>query len=443
MSVRLVLIAVLLAACGRPAARGADAARPIDAGHPIDAATIDATPPADARPPVPDATPADARPLEPGEVRVKDGVAHLPGGVTILLGHDDDPVARRGDLEVDLAALASPPNEACCVLLRVWGRVDGSIDVDIEGMRTFNVPAARLEARFEAARAEKLEGKKRDVDAEKALAHAVELDPEFEAGAFARARVRVRLGDPARAAAALSTFLARRPPRVYLSVLADASLAPVLAEPAFAALRAHAGDAHLDGPTSTMVAYSPTLGAFAAVEDITERCGCFGMDGDLRLVVFDAHGLLADQLLLARQERPGHEEGAPPSLPPRAQRLALANRLLADLGFDVPAGVEWAAVGANSKGTPVVYFPLARLGVALAGGTARLLRGDQDLGEHDLWPGCTGERDRSMMCQYPPRSRWAAWVPSQQTVIVEWTTEGAEHHVPQAHLDVWRRPALP
>jgi hypothetical protein len=275
------------------------------------------------------------------------------------------------------------------------------------------------------------------------LAAALAIDPGFEAAAFDLAGVELARGHAGAAARALRPFVAKAPVASYARLAADPTLGPVLDAEPLSRLRApQPGTARIAGIRAPFAAYSAAHDLIAVVEEtpIGDGCTCRGGEDrrDVRLVVVDRGGRdVAGLSLVPPVDSCWTDAQLLDSTKETRQRIAVANRFLRDLGFDPVADAEQATFRSSARGSDTAFFARAKLGVAHQNGTARLLRGNVTLAEHELYA-CT--KESHFNCEYTPTLMWAAWLPALRTVLVSWHTAGAEHSDRRTTLSVWRAP---
>ncbi|CAN5157257.1 hypothetical protein BH11MYX1_BH11MYX1_01970 [soil metagenome] len=193
-----------------------------------------------------------------------------------------------------------------------------------------------------------------------------------------------------------------------------------------------------------LIAYSAQHNLFAIVREVPLGDGDFDRDDrkkrDVELVIFDIRATIVTTLSLLPpeiREQPWTYDDLHPVAGAITKRIAAANRVLRDLGFDPVPGAELAPVKQKPSGSSVAVFPNAKLGVAERGCTARLLDHDRTLGEHRTFGGCD-DKPQAFTNEYPPTWQWAAWLPGRRIVLLAWHTSGAEHSDRQSVLEVWQ-----
>ena len=364
-----------------------------------------------------------------GQVTLPDGIA-LVGGCRL--------VARRGAVEAVVGQLDSSDGLMgdCPSLLAITVKGDRSLVVETSWKEQIEVTRAHMDSRLEHAGALALVNEKRPKDAARALERALALDPGYERAAFALARVRVGQGASARAARALAPFLAQRRYAIHARVLAETGLHPLLAHAPFTEVRARRpGKAVIADPTSSVIAFSSGRALYALVQrrhKFSSMCGkCFQTD----LVVFDTTEIHAVIPIL--EDMPDTDQTrAMAELP---GRLAVANRFLADLGFD-PLVAERAAFKRERASGWQDRAAMAKgaVTVAFGEGAVRVMRGQQVLRERRIHHDCEAPRTRmSHLCDYEPSAHWVARIPSQDTLLVEWATSGAESYDIVTVIEIW------
>jgi hypothetical protein len=238
-----------------------------------------------------------------------------------------------------------------------------------------------LRARLVNARAMREHRRKRYAAAAAGFARAAGLDPAFRVARTNWACALARQGKLAEAIAVLRPLLAKDPFEVYHRVLADSDLRGLVGRPEISALRSkRPGTARLALARRHLAALSPTHRLVA----VTVPYASWGTEQwALSLQVLSLRS--GERVLkLPLAQTIDMTEGGSFSRSGRAaakKRLALANRLLRDLGFVVPRSVErreLTLTGGKLKGR----FPRARLALVVSpAGVARLVRGDRVLGK--------------------------------------------------------------
>jgi hypothetical protein len=252
---------------------------------------------------------------------------------------------------------------------------------------------ARLDAHLEHAAASALHQRRAWADASKGFARAVQADPSWRLPAHELASSEIRRGDLAAAAAALAPWLRSEPAATYVHASLEPELQPLLATPAFSALRA-------SKPTKLAVttkgidgelALSAERGLVAMSFEWSSDTRCFAT---VEIAVFELAGKLVARIPLATSESldctpdPPRTEVAP-------RRVAQVAKLLSELGF-ARTEAEAAGVTYNDRGIRIARLPKARLGVAIDGRAANVLRGNRSLAT-----GTLGERNPQIAYHLP------------------------------------------
>lgn len=274
-------------------------------------------------------------------------------------------------------------------------------------VRTFTLDM--LEARIANAAALKLHRERRHAEAAPGFRKALQLDPNYLLAAVNLASALTLAGNKDAAVAALAPFFARELPRVYLAVLQDPELQPLLSMPVLAALRTQQpGTAVLRERDRRWIAHSPRHHLLASLD---EHSG---------LVIFSlSSGAWVAQLDMGSEIFPSSCGDTPCHLWVDKERLkvkrqarelfqrqeALANRFLADLGFNAvmereDANAKCPAAQKDEPGSGNTLC-LQRNGLqfSLAERDVHLHGNNKDL----VWANCCPSADRIEAATYLPQ----------------------------------------
>ena len=347
--------------------------------------------------------------LSPASVRA-DGNVVLP--TSLKRGMTLEQSSDRGTLSVRRAGVQAP-------LLRV---PTFGVDVNPQGTQIevlpdtcwyFGEPLVKtftldmLEARLENAAALKLHRERRHAEAVPGFHKALQLDPNYLLAALNLASALTLAGNKDAAVAALAPFLTREMPRVYLAVLQDPELQPLLSMPVLAALRtqppgtaalrardlgwtAHSARHHLLAALdehSGLVLFSLSSGARVAQLDMGSEIFSYSCEGE------SCNDVDRDRPKVKRQAQEVFQRQA-----------ALANRFLADLGFDAVKEREDAnakcPAAQNDEPRPGNTLCLPRSGLQFSlNGSDVELHGNKEL----VWEHCCDSADRVKAAAYLPR----------------------------------------
>jgi tetratricopeptide (TPR) repeat protein len=301
-----------------------------------------------------------------------------------------------------------------------------------------------LHARTENALGRRLAAARSFDEALPRLARAVQLDPDFAAGAFDLARAQLAAGRAPEALETLEPLIAREPAKVYLECLLDPGLSALLSTPKVAGLAAAPpGSAQLEAKKvlaasqefspGRLAAYEPRRRLVAAVERVITGGGEDSSTCPWRsaLHIIEAKGgrRLARLALVEAAETAANRSCLRPAPAPEAAvpaiegRVALANRALAALGFALPDQKKAvaAAPGASQEDPSIQFtelsFPAEGLRLrTYSDGHAELLRADLEV-------------DRAAFVE---RANWAVYLPEPKLVVYQWgqfPSEGCPRHV--------------
>jgi hypothetical protein len=265
-----------------------------------------------------------------------------------------------------------------------------------------------LEARIENAAALKLHRERRHAEAAPGFRKALQLDPNYLLAALNLASALTLAGNKDAAVATLAPFLARGLPRVYLAVLQDPELQPLLSTPVLAALRtqppgtavlrerdlrwtAHSARhrllAALDAQ-SGLVIFSLSSGARVAQLDMGSEYYPYSCEGE------SCEAVEKDRPLVKRQAREAFQ-----------RQVGLANRLLTDLGFNPvnereDANAKCPAAQKDEPGDRnTLCLPRSGLQFSVVGSGVHLHGNDKDL----VWEDCCADIGRNDAAAYLPR----------------------------------------
>jgi hypothetical protein len=245
---------------------------------------------------------------------------------------------------------------------------------------TFTLTFDQLASRLDNVAAYGLHKKKKYEESKAGFARALALDPTNRIAAVNLASAQQLLGDKDGAVKTLTPWLASEPVAMYGTVVADPELAPLLPQPALAALKAKVpGNVTVTpGLLKGNVAYAAER-ALLAVQ--RTECG-WGADGPdacaVTVELFDAAGTLTASLPLTSFDATNRVLGV--------RRARAAQQTLRDLGFKTEA-----VVTGKDTSTPAdqdamkrrISFPTLKVGVAVVEGHVNFLRGNTVLGHAD------------------------------------------------------------
>jgi hypothetical protein len=243
-----------------------------------------------------------------------------------------------------------------------------------------------LEARLENVAALALYRKRRWGDSAAGFARALALDRTFDVAATNLASAQLRSGRADEAVKTLGPFLYPIRAATYARLVADPELAPLLDRPEVTAMRAPvAGTAKLKTTSGDVTlegrfAFSGKYRLVAAVHGEASWGTCAR---EAELVLLDSAGAVAARMPLLSPADQAIDDARDCPIRKSARgavaaRVAAAQRLLTDLGFS-PGG-EPGELSLTEKGLPRATFARAKIGLVLAPGVARVLRGDQEIG---------------------------------------------------------------
>lgn len=258
-------------------------------------------------------------------------------------------------------------------------------DFSCAGESKYHWTLTHLDARIENTAAYRLHKNKDYVNAAAGFAKAVAADPGWNLAAYNLASAQQLAGDKDAATTALAPWLASAPIATYVQVTADPELAPLLERPELKAIRAAlAGTATISaaGELDGKVAYSKDKGLIASTR--TERSwGACVFQTELELHDAKTGSLVAHTPIIAWSETADEcDEKANRVVrrarPIVAKRIMTLTAMLRELGFVKVKTEKGAVTGDLRKGT--ARFAKAKLGVVMAGGTARILVKDTEVG---------------------------------------------------------------
>ena len=273
---------------------------------------------------------------------------------------------------------------------------------DCGGDQVITFSFDQLEARLVNAESLARHRKKDWAAAAKGFAVAAKLDPIWRLPAYNLASARAQLGDLSGGAAALAPWLASEPVTTYVQVTLDPELAPLLATPALAAVRAATpGKVTVTAAgLAGRYAYAADRGLIAAQIDESNGMSC---DTVIGIALIDARrGVEVARLALSGFD---HCSGTPavasPGVPDRA---AMVQRLLVELGVTTTPFEQADAVSKGDDAEKrVVRLPASRLGVVTSGNGISILRQDTQLAS-----GAIRE----------PRMTWAAFLSVPRVMLL-------------------------
>lgn len=354
-------------------------------------------------------TAASAEPLEPGKGR------GLGGGYQVTWTAKELRVKKGGrSAPLEIAGAVPVPNEA---LVDVATAGD-TLVLTLSGIGCEQVERysrAQLEARLDAAEGASLLRRGKLAEADARFAHALELDGELVPALRGRAQAQLALGAPGRAAALLGT--SANPLREYLHAAADPKLQALTRLEQLGQRRdARPGTARLDGAALTLPAPGLARDRFGELVTVETSVG-HGLCTYTTRLVFRGGADLAVLATLPLVEPRDYteddcEEGKPPSRSRRgrakvAERVAFANRVLAELGFHPLAGKsQVASLGQAPSGARTGHFGDVGLVVG-DDGSARYFQKQRMLAEY---------RAGSLA---PGRLTWALLAEAERRVFVE------------------------
>ncbi|WP_143140954.1 TPR end-of-group domain-containing protein [Nannocystis exedens] len=329
----------------------------------------------DGEPAGPDPTAVDPEPkanLDAGEgLKIQLG---KEGDLRVSDGHRSAPITTGGDVDA---------------LNKVTNLPEGQVKIRFETTcgeereLVFTRPA--LLARVANAAGLRAHRKKDYATAAAAFVRATKLDPDFDLAATNLACALALQGKTAEAIAALKPWIAREPVKMYAKILADDELAALREAPEIVALRAAkpgtaklAGDVAIPAPE---VFHAPERGLFAAVR---QEQSWGSSDGTARLEVFDRTGKQAAELLLIdwADAEDGDCGGICVRTASRARidgRVAVADRLLRDLGFVPLPGAEVGQTIASDDDASKMRFTKAKLALVLREEVLHVMRGGKSV----------------------------------------------------------------
>ncbi|MBL9019254.1 MAG: hypothetical protein JNL83_34010 [Myxococcales bacterium] len=259
-------------------------------------------------------------------------------------------------------------------------------DYSCEQSHTSTWTFGHLDARLENAAAYALHRKKDYKAAAAGFARAAAADPTWNIPAYNLASAHQLAGDRDSAVKALAPWLASAPIATYVQVTSDPELAPLLARPELTALRAaKAGTATItaDGEIEGDVVISRDKGLLAVARSEASWGAC-SYTTELELRDLKTGALVARTPVIGWSETsPDCEEKSMGltrrARPVVAKRVKALTAMLRELGFSkakLERGSEPTLDGDKAK----TSFVKARLGLVAAGGTARLLSKNTELG---------------------------------------------------------------
>ena len=332
-------------------------------------------------------TAATKRPPEASwlPIAVTGNRAQLPHDLMLVLGARGLAVQRgklRAPLEVDghstLMKLA----------VSMYGELVGVEVTDAcDVVHKLNLGLRNLEARLENVAALAHHRRGHWDDSAAGFARALALDPNFDVAATNLASAQVKNGRADDAIKTLGPFLSPPNAGTYARLVADPELAPLLDRPEVAATRAAvAGMAKLK-----MTAGNVTLeGTFVFSRQYRLAAAVHGEESwgscarESELVLLDAAARVAARVPLVSMTESTTDEARDCPIKTSARagvagRVAAAQRLLTDLGFS-PGG-EPGELSTTETGLPRATFARAKVGLVIAGGVARALRGNREIGK--------------------------------------------------------------
>jgi tetratricopeptide (TPR) repeat protein len=305
----------------------------------------------------------------------------------VVAARDGRLSVRRGNVRAPIAVTAGVTPQSAAVD-RVARRLTVTVQENCDGLESrLHFTFDQIEARVVNASALAEHRQKRFAAAAAGFARAAALDPDFDLAATNLASALTSLGRRAEAMRALAPLIARRPIDLYARVALDPELAPLIAEPALAALRARTrGDARLapTGEVAGGVAWSPRHHLVATSRTEASWGSC---QFDTWLEIFDTRsGARAAALHLVRW--PETSDDCDAGLLVRrsarkavADRIAIASRVLVDLGFAAGKAEAARDPEETADGKHRTRFARSGLGLVMRGGAIRVVRRDHVLAE--------------------------------------------------------------
>lgn len=275
-------------------------------------------------------------------------------------------------------------------------RNSDSLDEEAEVLET---TGGAIRARVFAAEGEAFVAQHDLAAAERAFARAHELQHDLDS-ALALVAVKLERSDLLGGTAVLAPFATSDPLLLYARLVVAPKLAPYLDTAPLVALRApQRGDAEIVTKGGELVF---TKGALAW----SERYQLFALiDTEYSLEYRDHERIPVETSELVLVDKTGK----------RILPLGFvgASRLLADLGFSTPTGLESAVLVKDEKrGVTKARFDGAKLGLVI-GEKARVFRGDRQLAEQELVLS-------SEVLTFVDLLHWAAYVPAQNLIVYKW-----------------------
>lgn len=302
---------------------------------------------------------ASAAPLEPGKGRGIGGgyqVAWTAKELRVKKGGRSAPLEIAGKVPDPTEALVDVATAGDTLVLTASG-------IGCEQVERYS--RAQLEARLDAAEGASLLRRGKQAEAEARFAHALALDGDHAAARRGLAQVQLARGAADQAAAVLGT--SANPLREYLYAAADPGLQALTGLAQLGQRRAaRPGTAQLDGAALTLPAPGMARDRFGALVTVETSVG-HGLCAYTTRLVFRGGADLAVLAALPLVEPRDYTEddcaeGKPPSRSRRgrakvAERVAFANRMLAELGFHPLAGKsQVASVGQAPSGARTGHF---------------------------------------------------------------------------------------
>lgn len=237
-------------------------------------------------------------------------------------------------------------------------------DFTCEGTSRHEWTFDHLRARLENASAFALHIKKDFKSAAAGFARAVALDPSWKLAAYNLASAQQLLGDKPAAMTTLAPWIASEPLQTYVHVTADPELAPLLDQPALAAIRSTQPGTVTKISTKGFdgkVLFAPARGLVAIAR---EEASWGAMTFTVELQIWDPAQakLVASETIVGWNETLPETRGLDPAKKQIVtERMARLEAQLAALGFR-PAKVE-IGIHADEGAKVKVSFPKAKLGL--------------------------------------------------------------------------------